>query len=91
MLQQKLFPIYFAITTTLTVILPFTYPAVPGTSIKSGAAGVLASDNKWKVLVPLATIFVASVLNMVWFGPATTRVMKERKRQGVLFILFWWS
>ena len=46
-------------------------------------AGVLAPENKWKVLLPLATMFVTNLANTVFLGPATTAVMKERKHQGM--------
>ena len=31
--------------------------------------------------MPLATIFVTSLVNLVYVGPTTTKVMKERKHQ----------
>jgi hypothetical protein len=33
--------------------------------------------------VPLATIFVTSVLNSLIIGPATTKTMKDRHHQGM--------
>jgi hypothetical protein len=32
--------------------------------------------------VPLATIFVSSLANWAFIGPATTKIMRERKHQG---------
>ncbi|CZS95742.1 hypothetical protein WAI453_001567 [Rhynchosporium graminicola] len=81
-LQQKLFPVYFGIQTTLPVVLALTYPASKlGLGTSSGFRGVLADVNKWSVLVPIATIFVTSLVNMAVVGPATTKVMRERKHQ----------
>lgn len=31
--------------------------------------------------MPLATIFVTSLMNLVYVGPMTTKVMRERKHQ----------
>ncbi|KAI6710977.1 hypothetical protein PZA11_002281 [Diplocarpon coronariae] len=81
-LQQKLFPVYFGIQTTLPVVVALTYPASKlGLGTASGLHGVLADVNRWSVLVPLATIFATSLANMVFIGPATTKVMRERKHQ----------
>ena len=33
------------------------------------------------VFLPLATIFVTGLANLVFLGPATTKIMKERKHQ----------
>ncbi|KAH6668031.1 hypothetical protein B0J14DRAFT_176910 [Halenospora varia] len=81
-LQQKLFPIYFGMQTALPAVLALTYPgsASPlGTA--SSLSGVLADSNRWSVLVPLATMFVGGLINMVYVGPATTKIMRERKVQ----------
>jgi len=82
-LQQKIFPIYFTMQTGLPVILALTYPGVRtalGTAT-NGISGTLVEANRWSVLAPLATIFVAGIINMAYVGPATTRIMKERKHQ----------
>jgi hypothetical protein len=82
-LQRKIFPVYFGIQTALPVVLALTYPG-SGTLLgaASGFSGVFAEVNGWSVLAPLATIFVTSVANLLFLGPATTRVMRERKVQG---------
>jgi hypothetical protein len=88
-LQQKIFPVYFGIQTALPVVLALTYPGsgIP-LGVASGFSGALAEVNKWSVLVPLATIFVTSVANPLFLGPATTRVMRERKVQGKSYLGF---
>ena len=68
------------------MILPLTYPGGKLLGPKTGIAGVLAPENKWKVLLPLTTMLVSNLLNTVYLGPATTAVMKERKHQGMLSI-----
>ncbi|KAF4629483.1 hypothetical protein G7Y89_g8663 [Cudoniella acicularis] len=81
-LQQKIFPIYFGIQTALPVVLALTYPGSGnplGTA--SGLSGTFAETNRWSVLVPVATMFVTGLVNMVFIGPATTKLMRERKVQ----------
>ncbi|KAH7418260.1 hypothetical protein BKA64DRAFT_654029 [Cadophora sp. MPI-SDFR-AT-0126] len=81
-LQQKLFPVYFGIQTTLPVVVALTYPASKlGLGTSSGLYGVFADVNRWSVLIPIATIFVTSLANMALVGPATTKIMRERKHQ----------
>ncbi|CAD6442857.1 209ed46b-7599-4741-b4be-838acc39bfe4 [Sclerotinia trifoliorum] len=81
-LQQNLFPIYFGIQTALPAVLAITYPGShTHLGTVSGISGTLAEVNRWSVLVPLATMFVTGLANMVVIGPATTRLMKERKHQ----------
>ncbi|KAI9050072.1 hypothetical protein LZ554_006217 [Drepanopeziza brunnea f. sp. 'monogermtubi'] len=81
-LQQKLFPVYFGIQTSLPVVLALTYPASRlGLGTAPGFSGVLAKVNRWSVLVPIATIFVTSLVNMAFIGPATTKFMIQRKHQ----------
>jgi hypothetical protein len=95
-LQSALFPIYFSMQTTLPVVLALTFPgSTHGTQISSttsttswgvshtagGLAGIFEPTNRWPVLIPLATIFITSLVNLVYVGPTTTKVMKERKHQ----------
>lgn len=81
-LQQKIFPIYFGLQSALPVVLALTYPA-SRTSLGTvgGLNGVFADVNQWTVLVPLTTMFVTSVANLIFIGPATTNVMRDRKVQ----------
>lgn len=82
-LQQKIFPIYFGITTALPVVLAMTYPTSKlDLGSVSGYAGVFADANRWTVAIPLATMLVTSVANLLWAGPATTEIMIHRKHQG---------
>ena len=95
-LQSALFPIYFSMQTALPVALALTFPGstIPAqlsstTSTTSwgvshtagGFAGVFELSNRWTVLMPLATIFVTSLVNLIYVGPTTTKVMRERKHQ----------
>ncbi|GAB7351257.1 hypothetical protein MBLNU459_g1681t1 [Dothideomycetes sp. NU459] len=87
-LQQKTFPIFFALQSALPLVLVTTYPGekllgIGGEYIREnvGFGGVMAPSNRWSVLGPLATMLVTAVLNLVLVGPATTKSMKERHHQ----------
>ena len=86
-LQQKIVPTYFAFQTALPVVLALTWPGanVAGKALRNDAGwrGVLASGNYWDALVPIGIMFGTALLNMVLLGPATTKVMRERKHQGI--------
>lgn len=87
-LQAALTPVYFAIQTALPIVMLLTYPGTKNLSPLGGAngsnslSGVLEPSNRWNVLVPIASVFVMNGLNLLWAGPVTTRIMKERKHQG---------
>ena len=68
--------------------MALTYPGVRVTTPlgvadqKSSLSGVLDERNRMSVLLPIAAIFVMNAVNLVYAGPVTTRIMKERKHQG---------
>ncbi|KAF2092301.1 hypothetical protein K490DRAFT_30864 [Saccharata proteae CBS 121410] len=89
-LQQQIFPVYFAMQTALPAILALTFPSRSG-SIGFGAladtssgpfsnGGLFAESNK-AALWSIGIMFVTGLVNLVAVGPATTKVMKERKHQ----------
>ncbi|KAI9801689.1 MAG: hypothetical protein M1833_002371 [Piccolia ochrophora] len=77
-LQQAIFPVYFAMTTALPVVLALTYPSDRG---NGGLGGSLLAESKSTALVPIGVMFATSLVNWVALGPATTKVMRERKHQ----------
>jgi Domain of unknown function (DUF4149) len=83
-LQQAIFPIYFSMQTALPVILALTYPGErTATSLRpSSLTGVFEPQNRLHVLTPLLTMFVTGLANLMAVGPATTKIMRERKHQG---------
>jgi hypothetical protein len=84
-LQQQIFPIYFSMQTALPAILALTYPSPKAPlGIRSGLQGTFAEANRWSVLAPLATMFIAGVANLACVRPATGRITKERKLQGTI-------
>ena len=72
-------PFYFGLQTALPAILALTYPGSKILGVRSGLQGVLA--DKWGAMIPVTTIFITSLANWAYFGPETTRVMRERKHQ----------
>jgi len=82
-LQQRIFPIYFSLQTALPAILALTYPGSTILATRNSLSGVVSEGNRWSVLVPIATVFVTGLVNLVAVGPATTNIMKERKHQGM--------
>jgi hypothetical protein len=95
-LQKATFPVFFALQSVLGLALMVTYPGekllgVGNQYIREnvGFSGLLADSNRWSIFAPLATIFVTSVLNALIIGPATTRTMKERHHQGMLWQNLW--
>lgn len=88
-LQQAIFPPFFTFQTVLPLVLAFTWPgekivSAGGAAVRhnAGASGLLEGENRWIALAPIAAMFASSLLNLVVLGPATTKVMKERKHQG---------
>ncbi|KAL8684125.1 MAG: hypothetical protein Q9224_006593, partial [Gallowayella concinna] len=94
-LQATIFPIYFSLQSALPVLLALTYPGRShsspfgalnnnnngGHAVKSSMGGFLAEENRWTTLMPLATCFAATVVNLVWAGPKTNEIMRLRKHQ----------
>lgn len=75
-LQTGIFPIYFGLQTALPVVIALTAPSSQG-----GVTGVLHADNRYSTLFPLATAFVAGVINLLVMHPLVTKTMRERKAQ----------
>ncbi|KAF2209264.1 hypothetical protein CERZMDRAFT_47401 [Cercospora zeae-maydis SCOH1-5] len=72
-LQQAIFPPYFTFQTALPLVLALTWPGE-----KIAAAGG-AAEHRWTAFAPVFAMFATSLLNLLVLGPATTKVMKERK------------
>ncbi|KAK4106613.1 hypothetical protein N658DRAFT_491249 [Parathielavia hyrcaniae] len=81
-LMAKIFPVYFSLQAALPAVLVLTYPGSRNPfGVAAGVAGVLDPSNRWSVLVPLAGALASAVGNLAAIGPATTRVMQERRVQ----------
>lgn len=88
-LQQAIFPPYFTFQAALPIILALTWPGeklaqVGGRELtqNSGFWGIFSENNLLTAGVPVFLMFATSAANLLVFGPATTKVMKERKHQG---------
>lgn len=89
-LQQAIFPPYFTFQTALPLVLALTWPgekiAAAGRAVARqnfGLAGLLEEEHRWTAFAPIFAMFATSFLNLLVLGPATTKVMKERKHQGM--------
>lgn len=85
-LQQSIFPAYFSSQTVLPVVLALTWPGekIAGIATEgAGLKGLFQGDNVWYGLAPLAVMFGTGLLNLAVLGPATIKVIKERKQQGM--------
>ncbi|KIW36943.1 uncharacterized protein PV06_10844 [Exophiala oligosperma] len=82
-LQQAIFPIYFSMQAALPILLALTLPAerTAISTIPSSISGVIDPVNRFRVLVPLLTMFATAAANLAYIGPATTKCMRERKHQ----------
>jgi hypothetical protein len=89
-LQQKIFPPFFALQSALPLVLALTWPGdklagaagLGAMRQNTGWRGLSADNNFWTALVPITLMVGTAVLNLAWFGPATTKVLRERKHQG---------
>ncbi|KAF2860796.1 hypothetical protein K470DRAFT_216428 [Piedraia hortae CBS 480.64] len=84
-LQQAIFPTFFSLQTALPILLALTWPGERVASMGQVAArynvgykGLLENN---KALGTIGIMFGTALLNLVVLGPATTKVMKERKHQ----------
>jgi hypothetical protein len=82
-LQSALFPIYFSMQTAIPVVLALTFPGERTAigRVPSSISGVLEPSSRIHVLTPLAIMFLTGLTNMVYVGPKTTQIMRERKHQ----------
>lgn len=90
-LQQAIFPPYFTFQSALPILLALTWPgdriASAGSATvrkDAGFWGTLSENNLLDAGVPVAIMFATSFVNLVALGPMTTRIMRERKHQGML-------
>jgi hypothetical protein len=71
-LQQKIFPVYFSMQSTLPLIVLLTYPSATYSQVLSTDAAI-----------PMLVTFATSAVNLVVVGPKTTKIMRARKVQEV--------
>ena len=71
-LQKRIFPVYFFGQTALLFLTMVTIPP-------AGPLSLVADKTAW---IPFSIAGMASVLNLLMFGPKTRRIMIERIHQG---------
>lgn len=69
--------------TALPVVLALTFPGERTAigRVPSSISGILEPSSRIHVLTPLAIMFLTGLTNMVYVGPKTTQIMRERKHQ----------
>ena len=72
-LQKRVFPVYFALQTTLTAVTAVTYP--PNSLL------TLAENRVDAAL--LGAKLAISTFNLFVFGPKTSQLMMKRSHQGI--------
>ncbi|MCJ1369410.1 hypothetical protein MMC20_000621 [Loxospora ochrophaea] len=80
-LQQAVFPIYFSLQTGLSVLLALTYPGLIANLTNGTTTNLLSPSNRTHTLLPMGIIFASSLSNLLFAGPQTTKIMRERKVQ----------
>ncbi|KAI9765797.1 MAG: hypothetical protein M1840_007079, partial [Geoglossum simile] len=70
-LQKRVFPIYFRLQSLLVILTAITYPPSSLSSLASSTSDLLL----------LAFAGVTAVLNLVIYGPRTSRAMVQRIHQ----------
>lgn len=79
-LQTATFPVYFSLQSALPVVVALT-ASKGGQAL--GISGLVAPENRFKTLLPMATAVVTGLTNLFVLLPLTKDVMKERKLQGM--------
>lgn len=83
-LQKAIFPFYFSLQSAFSVILALTYPGNNSVLAPSASSlqGCLDKSNRYNVLLPIFVMTAMNLTNLLVLGPATTKIMRERKHQG---------
>lgn len=79
-LQAAIFPVYFSLQSALPVVVALT-ASRGGQAL--GLSGLVAPENRFSTLLPLATVAVTGLVNQVVLRPLTIKIMRERKHQGM--------
>jgi hypothetical protein len=89
-LQTKITPPFFWLQSLLPLAMVVTWPGeklagAAGVGLvrqSPGWRGLLEESNIWAVTVPIGIMLGTALLNLAALGPATTKIMRDRKRQG---------
>ncbi|KAI5838939.1 hypothetical protein DFP73DRAFT_562699 [Morchella snyderi] len=75
-LQQKALPVFFTLQSILPVALLATHPTASAVSLLS-----TSSPYFYNTTIPIMVTLSSSLMNLFIVGPATTKIMKERRIQ----------
>lgn len=79
--QTRLFPIYFGIQSAIPLVLAITYPGGGPNVDAAGITGLLEPHNRWGYLLPIITMGVSGLANLLVLLPATKKCMADRYAQ----------
>ena len=85
-IQSHLFPIYFSLQTALPAVLALTFPGNTLLGVHSGISGLLHASSRWDSFVPIMSMFATGLVNLAVLLPATMKIMKERRGQGMAHV-----
>ena len=74
-LQRRMFPVYFRVQTALLLITALSFPT-------RGPASLVGNKADW---IPFAIAGLTSALNLILYGPHTSKVMVDRVHQSEWF------
>ncbi|KAJ5390055.1 uncharacterized protein N7496_001123 [Penicillium cataractarum] len=77
-LQTAIFPVYFSMQTALPVVVALT-ASRGGQAL--GLSGLIAPENRYNTLLPMATVAITGLINLFVLRPLTVKTMRERKHQ----------
>ena len=58
-----------------------------------GLSGLMAPENRYNTLLPMATVAITGLINMFVLRPLTVKTMRERKHQGrsLGYMTYWYK
>ena len=84
-LQSAIFPVYFTLQTALPIVSALTFPGrITASGVgPSSIVGFVADESRQSTLLPLVTVSVAGLTNLLLLSPLAAKTIQERKHQGL--------
>jgi hypothetical protein len=85
-LQSAIFPVYFTLQTALPVVSALTFPGrITASGVgPSSIIGFVADENRQSTLLPLVTVSVAGLTNLLLLSPLAAKTIQERRHQETI-------